>query len=1215
MPDPTKKFDSAPGTESKKELLKKVGLLLNESKGDATDSVVARTKMNEAAAIIKELNDRFPGDKNTQNFAAALEELKKHEDQRPSDMNPKLSTALVQKLQESKIPEDKIKALNSVAAAQKMLSQKAAEETADQRKGQVEIEKALERKKIIAELVDTGLTTENAEAILVKGTHREWLKREQGKKLLRNLTIKTVSEYKDLLKKKADDATIQAFLMDKAKIRDAEPATVEQEFVKKIQSIYPELAKELPDKRVRELGLEKQETVTSIKEYIDGLSKEELAEIEKVFNDPNAPVVSHGDRPMGKNIPKNTVEVGDEIEKPSGGAPTMMPKADIDAKAAANFLYESGKKFGDGAQTIFVPKGAEYTEGFGVDSGNSKKLIYVEDGKIIINHHYPNKSIDTSATEITIELLKKLGKLKEEPWHGPFIKFLNEVDNLHYPPMGEEGLKNTYAKSICGLRNELPLNIIIDLFKKGVSPYEALDENIVCIPEHTDEAFTNKDGTVVRPETFVKAVTVGDLAKEKQSSIDKTFGNVAEHLKKMGENNIAVFNSKLGKTLLYQKYTCEPEAPGKKAKFYPNSEMPLGPEVAYNIGFDSYILQHILLKKDGSKETIGYFVSSPNGDIEEVASEMQHYDSNMLQMRGAMLLHIGKEPLNLAKNRDFLKIVDLNSTDAKDVPTLVERRTNSLLKYARRIGAGDMEKTFSTLREVLENSLGMIRQDIADIEKAIAEVETSDLDDTLKGEYLAAIKKQLGVTQTYQESYLAKNALVDSVPKKTDEFLGQLVTKSVMDQKLGNRTATTLTTTVDPDRSRYTPLVRSIALAENVTDAELEKIVGTGAEGKVTKEDIMEFLKTRIDTARAPLIERAARLGFDDPKIFDGESNAEVTKQLDAKEKTVFSTFKTQYKKLVTSGGTEDQIKEFGQKMETVLPGRFQELATEFGTTPPKAVTPGERLESLRNDPEAFKTELKEQKKNINVEMEALLERIKTFSSTNVEDFRILTTEYENRSNYEKWLWAGAAGAEPTVLEYKDVLQKMIDEDKAKKQLTPKAPEPVKTPEPTKEPEPVVVKKAEPVIVPPVVTPAAKQQPADIFEKEPPQPETNEWGAKLEDALTKALDAELKRWQTDGNFTGAKISVEGFKNGNKASFTLEAADAEPTGRFRVKGYLEKKGDDSAKLIIKAEDIDFLNSKGERTVGKNFLRGSPKKKLAASMVRSIFGQMKKILGGE
>lgn len=47
----------------------------------------------------------------------------------------------------------------------------------------------------------------------------------------------------------------------------------------------------------------------------------------------------------------------------------------------------------------------------------------------------------------------------------------------------------------------------------------------------------------------------------------------------------------------------------------------------------------------------------------------------------------------------------------------------------------------------------------------------------------------------------------------------------------------------------YSPLVRSIAAEENIALSELDKIAGTGTEGRVTKQDILDYLKTRGTSA------------------------------------------------------------------------------------------------------------------------------------------------------------------------------------------------------------------------------------------------------------------------------------------------------------------------------------------------------------------------------
>jgi 2-oxoglutarate dehydrogenase E2 component (dihydrolipoamide succinyltransferase) len=42
------------------------------------------------------------------------------------------------------------------------------------------------------------------------------------------------------------------------------------------------------------------------------------------------------------------------------------------------------------------------------------------------------------------------------------------------------------------------------------------------------------------------------------------------------------------------------------------------------------------------------------------------------------------------------------------------------------------------------------------------------------------------------------------------------------------------------------PLVKSIAEQEGISEAELKSIKGTGLEGRITKEDILDFVKTAV---------------------------------------------------------------------------------------------------------------------------------------------------------------------------------------------------------------------------------------------------------------------------------------------------------------------------------------------------------------------------------
>lgn len=60
----------------------------------------------------------------------------------------------------------------------------------------------------------------------------------------------------------------------------------------------------------------------------------------------------------------------------------------------------------------------------------------------------------------------------------------------------------------------------------------------------------------------------------------------------------------------------------------------------------------------------------------------------------------------------------------------------------------------------------------------------------------------------------------------------------------------------NPDRF-YSPLVKNIAKTEGIGQAELDKVGGSGKDGRVTKEDLMAYLKNRGE-AKAPASEKAA---------------------------------------------------------------------------------------------------------------------------------------------------------------------------------------------------------------------------------------------------------------------------------------------------------------------------------------------------------------------
>jgi 2-oxoglutarate dehydrogenase E2 component (dihydrolipoamide succinyltransferase) len=70
----------------------------------------------------------------------------------------------------------------------------------------------------------------------------------------------------------------------------------------------------------------------------------------------------------------------------------------------------------------------------------------------------------------------------------------------------------------------------------------------------------------------------------------------------------------------------------------------------------------------------------------------------------------------------------------------------------------------------------------------------------------------------------------------------------------------------------YSPLVKSIAKAENISVDELEKLSGSGKEGRVTKADVMDYIKNR-GKAKAPAADTAKALKIEAPKVSAGSGD------------------------------------------------------------------------------------------------------------------------------------------------------------------------------------------------------------------------------------------------------------------------------------------------------------------------------------------------------
>jgi 2-oxoglutarate dehydrogenase E2 component (dihydrolipoamide succinyltransferase) len=103
------------------------------------------------------------------------------------------------------------------------------------------------------------------------------------------------------------------------------------------------------------------------------------------------------------------------------------------------------------------------------------------------------------------------------------------------------------------------------------------------------------------------------------------------------------------------------------------------------------------------------------------------------------------------------------------------------------------------------------------------------------GTLIAIIEMEDEETETPTEEKASTGIKVDQINKEVEEAAQEIVIEAtettVSDFKTSNRF--------------YSPLVKSIAKEENITFEDLEKIAGSGKAGRLTKQDILNYLENR----------------------------------------------------------------------------------------------------------------------------------------------------------------------------------------------------------------------------------------------------------------------------------------------------------------------------------------------------------------------------------
>ena len=169
--------------------------------------------------------------------------------------------------------------------------------------------------------------------------------------------------------------------------------------------------------------------------------------------------------------------------------------------------------------------------------------------------------------------------------------------------------------------------------------------------------------------------------------------------------------------------------------------------------------------------------------------------------------------------------------------------------------------------------------DSIDEDESVLEVATDKVDTEVPSIHAGILKEILAqegevvsvgnpiaIIDTEQDA-IDTDQLIDTDPEENAEAILEEV--SAISEATNVVAETTVASATNSNTTRfYSPLVRNIAKEENITKAELEAIPGSGSDGRVTKNDMIAYLKTRNVSAGTVVTSNGSR---NTPTIVSGE--------------------------------------------------------------------------------------------------------------------------------------------------------------------------------------------------------------------------------------------------------------------------------------------------------------------------------------------------------
>lgn len=177
----------------------------------------------------------------------------------------------------------------------------------------------------------------------------------------------------------------------------------------------------------------------------------------------------------------------------------------------------------------------------------------------------------------------------------------------------------------------------------------------------------------------------------------------------------------------------------------------------------------------------------------------------------------------------------------------------------------------ATVTQWLKNEGDPISADEAVVEVATDKVDTevpSEISGVLvkklvQENEVVAVGSPMAIIETDEDIELEDTDIVHESPVPEEEALATEEANALMSQ--ATEVVSEPQTPTHKGETYYSPLVKSIAKEEGISDAELSGIAGTGKSGRVTKKDILAYIENRSASKPAATPSASTPVSFSGP--------------------------------------------------------------------------------------------------------------------------------------------------------------------------------------------------------------------------------------------------------------------------------------------------------------------------------------------------------------